>query len=354
MSFFSPEALLQRNAQCVNEERAKQLVGQWLDGAATFTLHTSGSTGAPKPISIRRTQLLASAQATARAFTLPKGSRVLVCLHTGYVAGFMQIIRALVNEWQIWVMEPSVNPLKELPETFACDFCSLVPMQLQALLHDPSTQPRVQTLGKILLGGAPLSVSQERVFRELAIPVFQGYGMTETVSHIALRQISPSASFSTLYTAVPEIALGVDERGCLSVRGQVTQGEVVQTNDLVRLIDDRRFEWLGRVDHVVNSGGIKLHLAQIDRVIEEFMDDQQLHRRFFSWHEPDERLGQRLVLVIEGDPLSITIEEELLSRVEHVLNVYAKPRGMYYIATFVETPTQKIDRVKTYLNLTTR
>lgn len=354
MSFFSPEALLQRSAQCANEERAKQLVAQWLDGAATFTLYTSGSTGPPKPITIQRSQLIASAQATARAFALPKGSRVLVCLHTGYVAGFMQIIRALVNEWPIWVVEPSSNPLTDLPETFACDFCSLVPMQLQALLHDPSTQPRVQSLGKILLGGAPLSVSQERVFRELAVPVFQGYGMTETVSHIALRQISPAASFTTLYTAVPEVSLGVDERGCLSIRGKVTQGEVVQTNDLVQLLDDRRFEWLGRVDHVVNSGGIKLHLAQIDRVIEGFMEDQHLHRRFFSWYEPDERLGQRLILIIEGDPLEETIEEELVRRVENALNPYAKPRGMYYIPTFVETPSQKIDRATTYLNLTTR
>ena len=317
----------------------------WLRGESEFLLHTSGSTGVPKPLWVQRNQMEASARMTGTTLDLPAGTRALVCLNTGYIAGRMMLVRALVLDWQMVVVEPVANPLALVETEQSFDFVAMVPLQLTACLQENATRPKVEHCGKVLLGGAPISLALETEIQKLAIPVYQSYGMTETVSHVAIRRVNgPERTES--YQMLGGIEFGLDARECLWVRGAITNFETIQTNDFVTLEKGGTFRWLGRADSVINSGGIKIQLDSLDRVGEELMAEMQLSNNFFHWHEPDEKLGQKLVLFIEKKPSVVNVKE-LLAKFATRVNLYEVPKAVYFVDTFIPTATAKIDKKAT-------
>ena len=325
--------------------KAWDFINAWLGGQEEFILHTSGSTGTPKPIIIKRNQLSASAIMTGEALQLGPGTKALVCPNVSYIAGLMMLVRAMELDWDISVTEPASNPLLELPEDDHFDFVALVPMQLAAIMENPSTKEKTHHLGKILLGGAPVSLSLQKKIQEIPTPIYLSYGMTETVSHIALRRLNgPDAS--AYFTFLPNLTFGVDDRGCLYVRGAVTNGEKVQTNDLVH-ISSNTFEWLGRADHVINSGGIKIILDKIDAQIAQVFDQMNLPNAFFAWSEPDEKLGQKLVLIIEGELNQFT-KDEVQAEIRAHISAYETPKRIYFADQFEKTATGKVDKRSTF------
>ena len=317
----------------------------WLHGEKTFTLTTSGSTGTPKEIKLSRNQMVASARLTGQVLDLQKETRALVCLNVNYIAGMMMLVRGLELEWQMIIVEPGSNPLLEVPESSAFDFVALVPMQLSAILQDEKTRRRVRELGKILLGGAPVSETLLREIQVLDSPVYQSYGMTETVSHVALRRLNGDARQDD-YQVLPGIEFGIDARNCLSLRGAVTNDELVQTNDLVEITSLNTFHWLGRFDSVINSGGVKISLDKMDRVVGEVLQGMDVASDFFCWHEPDEKLGQKLVLFLEHGP-SFLKTERLLEKISNRVKRYETPKAVYFAKPFKRTPTAKIDKIAT-------
>ena len=328
--------------------KAYDFMRSWLNGQQTFTLQTSGSTGDPKPIEIRRSQLIASAQMTGKALDVGKGTRALVCLNVHYIAGLMMLVRGMELDWDLTIIEPSANPLLDVDDHAKFDFAALVPLQLVAILENPQRENQVERLGKILLGGAPVNVSLQRKIEALTIPVYQSYGMTETVSHIALRRLN-GGNFSEDYHFLPNIDFGTDDRGCLHISGPVTNGEVVQTNDLVE-ISGNTFKWVGRADNVINSGGVKIVLDKIDAAVSAVFYDSKIPNAFFNWFVEDEKLGQKLILIIEGTE-NAQQSDHIISEIRKRLSAYETPKHVYFVQHFSKTTTDKVDKRRTVQQL---
>lgn len=329
-------------------QKARSICLDWLNGRESFTLPTSGSTGPPKQISVHADQLKASVRATAEALALYRGTSVLACLNIDYVAGFMMLVRAMELDWEVTLVAPSSNPLLLVPEDSRFDFTALVPMQLYEIASNTETSHRVKELGKILLGGVGLTRSQSETFRKLEQEVYLGYGMTETVSHVALQRIGRTAPGRFYLTG--DVDFGTDPRGCLYFSGAVTGNELVQTNDLATIFpDERAFVLHGRIDNVVNSGGIKIQLEEMESKIGELLAANQVFSDFFLWKIPDERLGNALVLVVEGTAES---EDRISSILRKGIERLKRPRKIYFTNSFLRTGSDKTDKYRTFEMLT--
>jgi O-succinylbenzoic acid--CoA ligase len=341
----------QTNASIIKEQEAPEhpyfkkayaLMCQWLDGQETFTMQTSGSTGTPQQIVLSRAQLSSSARMTAEYFDLKQGSKVLVCLNIEYIGGFMMLVRGMEFGWDLTIIEPSSNPLLNLHVERHFDFISMVPMQLIHSIGHKDTLPELEATGKILLGGAPVGEDLIHHLQSLPLPVYQSYGMTETVSHIALRLLNQSDSVNA-YTVLPGVDFGVDVRGCLWVTGAVTNHLKVQTNDLVEQLNDHQFEWVGRFDNIINSGGVKISLDKMDREISGVFHEESWENAFFCWYEPDAVLGQKLVVFVEIPDSNLDVDS-VFSKIRNRVRGIESPKHVYFVKFFSRTPSDKIDK----------
>jgi len=330
------------------ENRVLDFCRRWLGGQETFALRTSGSTGTPKEITLRRAQMVASARMTGDALGLQRGDRALVCLSAEYIAGLMMLVRGFVLGLRLTVVTPSANPLASLPPNARFDFTALVPLQLQTILaQTPDRLPILDGMKAILVGGAPVGLALQRQLQRIAAPVYHTYGMTETVSHIALRRLNGPRS-DAAFAPLPGVRLGQDERGCLTVTAPVTGGRTLRTNDRVDLRPDGSFVWLGRLDNVINSGGVKVQVEKVERALERVLLDYRGGvfggRRFFVGGTPDERLGEAVTMVMEGAPLPAQDEAAIRAALQTTLRRYEVPRRFAFLPRLSETPTGKIDR----------
>jgi len=319
---------------------ASDFVEAWEAGTATFSLTTSGSTGSPKTISVLRTRMEASAAATAQALGLAPGQQALVCLNPAYIGGKMALVRGLRLGWEIYLTEPGARALADWPLPEPPYHASLVPLQLETTLADPTLRTRLESMHSVLIGGAPLSPALEAAAAEVkGVALYQTFGMTETVSHVALRRLNgPEAS--SWYTLLPGHEARLDARDCLAVRGPVTGSEWVETNDRVELYANR-FRWLGRVDFTINTGGLKLQPELLEAELAPHLAALGYPQAFYITAAADERLGQQIVLVLEaasGD--AEAIRTELTRRLPR----FHAPREIRFLPTFPRTPTGKILR----------
>lgn len=345
------------------EAEALAFCRAWLANQQQFTLFTSGSTGTPKPIQLTRAQMTASAHLTGQTIGLQAGDPALVCLNIRYVAGIMMLVRGLELELPMTILEPSGNPLAGLdPATHSFAFTALVPLQLQTILSNPEPESRANQMAMlnrmkaILVGGAATSQSLEQALQEIDAPIYATYGMTETVSHIALRRLNgPDAS--DVFTALQGVDLGTDARGCLHITSAATNFERIQTNDVVELMTgatgkSTQFRLLGRADRVINSGGVKVQPEPVELLIQSVLaTDKTVPNkpipRLFVAGLPDERLGQRIVLISEREPIDADQWQRLQYAVRESLGPYAVPKEHITVAQFAETPTGKVDQKAT-------
>jgi len=331
------------------EAKVLDFIRQWLNGTQEFTLTTSGSTGTPQPLVLRRRQLEASARRTGDFFDLGPGDRALVCLNCEYIGGMMMLVRGLERHLHLTVVEPQGNPLDLVPADAAFDFAAFVPLQLRPLL-DAGQAPRLNQMKAVLVGGATVDDRLATAIATLRAPVYHTYGMTETCSHVALRRLNgPEAAPS--YRVLTGIAAGQDERGCLTLRGDVTDDQLVVTNDQVNLLGAHTFEWLGRADFVINSGGVKVPAEKVELVLDVALAEIGESRRCFVAGQPDERLGQAVTAFIEGAALSAEVEQRLQGLLAARLGRYEQPRQLRYVPEFQTTATGKLDRPGTLRDL---
>lgn len=331
----------------VNGYEAKVLdfVRQWLNGTQEFTLHTSGSTGTPAAIALRRRQLEASARRTADFFDLGAGDRALVCLNCEYIGGMMMLVRGLERNMHLTIVEPHADPFAYVAAEAEFDFAAFVPLQLKTVLA-AGRGPRLDKMKAFLIGGAPADVALTRELQPLQAAAWLTYGMTETCSHVALRRLNgPTAA--TIFRVLPGIAAGQDERGCLTLRGDVTDDQLIVTNDVVQLLDAHTFEWLGRADFVINSGGVKVAAEKVELVLDVALAEIGQSRRCFVAGRPDERLGQAVTAFIEGEALTAGQESQLKALLAARLGRYEQPRQLCYVPEFAATPNGKLDRAAT-------
>ena len=319
----------------------------WLRGQGHFLLTTSGSTGKPKPIQILRSQMEASAVMTIEKLGLEPGDGILVCMDTAYIAGKMMLVRGFEGDMVMTIVTPAANPFNNLPTDNArFEFTALVPLQMKTILEGPEKHLEIlDAMKAIIIGGGVVSSTLEEVIQRIKSPVYSTYGMTETVSHIAMRRLNGSTKSQTYHT-MSGVIIGLDDRGCLTINAPVTNFETIVTNDLVTIVDGSSFTWEGRIDNVINSGGIKIHTEQLEQSIEKLLHQLSLQNRFFVAGIPHESLGEMVVLVIEGEPLKKNVETALLSALKKFLPAYHVPKKVYYLPQFAVTVTGKVQRKK--------
>jgi O-succinylbenzoic acid--CoA ligase len=330
------------------EAEALAFCRAWSTGQTTFTLHTSGSTGTPKPITLTREQMQASARLTGETLGLSPGDTALVCLNIRYVAGIMMLVRGLELELPMTIIEPEANPFIHVtPAPYSFAFTALVPLQLQTILStgNESQLALLNAMKAILVGGAATSPALEQSLQIVTAPVYATYGMTETVSHIALRRLNgPDAA--DLFTALNGVDLGVDERGCLHITSAATNYKRIQTNDVVDLPDLTHFRLLGRADRVINSGGVKIQPEQIEQIIQKILAESGLISltRLFVAGLPDEKLGERVVVICEQVSLTDAQWTVMQAAIREKAGPYAVPKEWITVPQFAETPTGKVDQ----------
>jgi O-succinylbenzoic acid--CoA ligase len=274
------------------KEKLYRFIADLLQEDHPIVQQTSGTTGDPKGYTLDRTAMLHSAQMTLSFFGLQPGNTALLCLPVDYIAGKMMVVRAFLGKLHLLTNEPSGNPLDQLSQPV--DFAAMVPLQVFEALKTP--EKLNETIGTLLIGGGEISETLRKEIGNLdRIQVYESFAMTETLTHFALRRLNgPEAD--TLFNTLDGVTIGSDDRGCLTVTIEgITRG-TIQTNDLVNIHAPRAFEWLGRYDNVIKSGGIKVIPEKIETIAREITG-----REAVVVPLPDNRLGQRLVLVLEGD-----------------------------------------------------
>ncbi|MCH4552619.1 AMP-binding protein [Aestuariibaculum lutulentum] len=301
---------------------------QWLDDSETIRVKTSGSTGTPKVVELSKQAMVNSALATGDFFKLNPGDAALMCLPATYIAGKMMLVRSIILGLELDVVEPS-SALK-FDRNKVYDFCAMVPMQLEKVLD------KVDNIKTLIVGGAPTSNNLKASIQELKTHVFETYGMTETVTHIALKPINHTSVAKPNFKVLPGVAISQDHRDCLVIEAPKLCQEKIITNDIVKIHSKSEFEWLGRFDNVINSGGVKLFPEQIEAKLQNKIKD-----RFFIASEPNEVLGEQLILVVESET------NDLNSEVFSELDKFETPKAVYALKEFVETSSGKIQRKKT-------
>jgi O-succinylbenzoic acid--CoA ligase len=322
-----------------------ELYDSWKTGKEEFEINTSGSTGTPKTITLHREAILASIKMTAKVFNLTPGDFFLCNLNTDYIGGKMMVLRAAELYCDIMVIEPSSNPFLDLEkhkylfaQNWGKNLFSFVPLQLAELLQNEQHVQLLRTARAILVGGAAVSQEVRRKVKELNLSVFETYGMTETISHIAIKDLREDADF---FTALEGVSLATDDSNCLKIKSPSTLDQWITTNDVVELLSENTFILKGRRDNIINSGGVKIQLEDVERAIAQNLPEIG---NFFAFALEDESLGQKLVLAIEGSEINLENAFENLPK-------YHKPKDVFYLDEFAKTESGKINKLKTIENL---
>jgi len=416
----------------------------WFDDSDFVLIHTSGSTGKPKSIKVKKEHMVNSAVATGIYFDLKPKTTALLCLPMEYIAGKMMLVRSLILGWHLDIVKAASKPLTHVVKQY--DFSAMIPMQLfnsiveldkiktiivgggnvnnkiksrildlptkiyatygmtETITHiaikalnkasgltsdndlyyalpnvklskdirncliidapevsdeilitndivDLISDDKFKWLGRfdnifkikiIIVGAAAVSNEVKTRIIDLPTKIYATYGMTETITHIAVKALNKASGLTIdndLYHALPNVKLSKDIRNCLIIDAPEVSDEILITNDIVDLISDDKFKWLGRFDNMINSGGIKLIPEQIEEKLQTI-----IRNRFFIASLPDDILGEKVVLIIEG-----SIQKNLKPRISNLKSIdkYEIPKEIYFVERFVMTETKKIQRKKT-------
>ncbi len=309
------------------ERSMARFLEEWLSFSETMVVKTSGSSGTPKEITISKEHMIHSAEATGAYFKVGEGTRALLCLSSDYIAGKMMLVRAMVLGWDLHVVAPEKKALVEYDNPY--DFVAMVPYQL---LHSIDALNKVK---KLIVGGAAISSELEAQLQNKSTEVFATYGMTETVTHVAVRRINGFAK-SEVFTALPDVKFSVDDRGCLVIEAPKVSNETVATNDLVDLRSPLSFIWLGRHDNIINSGSLKINPEEIEAKLSAYITTP-----FIIGAEPDKELGERLILILESQTGD---KPPKYAEAFSILSSYERPKKIYTLSQFPYTKTGKIKR----------
>jgi len=313
---------------------------QWLSRSTSIDVRTSGSTGKPKRITLSKKMMSESALITKELLTLSDSSKVMLALPSQFIAGKMMIVRALVNNMELQWIKPSADPYSDLKS--APDFIALTPMQVRNALI--SHNELFNQTGKVLVGGQQIDSALEDRLQNSAPECFETYGMTETSSHVAIRMVNGKERSSN-FSAIPGITFSQDNRSCLVIHSESWFDEPLVTNDVVELQETGEFRWLGRVDHVINSGGVKIFPELVESKLRPILGQQ----RFIIHKEADAVTGEKVILYLERISGQEADQQVLAGKMKEVLSAAENPKSIYLVDKFEETETYKIIR-KTYLS----
>ena len=302
---------------------------RWNAPYPTLTVHTSGSTGQPRPMKVEKQRMRHSAQATIAALGLREGQTALLAMPLRYIAGQMVVVRAMVGRLHLVPVTPGLHPFAGLHE--APDFAALTPMQAYESLRVPHERSLLRRTHCLILGGGAIPAALERELRTFPHPVWSTYGMTETLSHIALRRLNgPEATDA--YRPLPGVEVSLSQEGTLQIYAPHIHPDRLTTNDRAELLPDGSFRILGRRDNVICSGGLKLSIEELESQLADLPVPLQITA------VPDARLGEAVTLLYTAPQ---DMEEELAVRCRERLDRHAQPRHFLRLAALPLTETGK-------------
>ena len=306
----------------------EEFLQEWNNGSPYVEVKTSGSTGEPKAMLVEKRRMLASARITCDFLGLKAGDTALLCMSLDYIAGKMMVVRAIERGLRLIVVEPSGHPLVKQGDGFT--FAAMVPMQVYNSLQVPEERERLKQIKHLIIGGGAIDEAMAEELKTFPNHVWSTYGMTETLSHIALRRLSgPEAS--EWYTPFPSVSVSLNEEGCLVIDAPEVCKERLVTNDIAELAtNNHSFRILGRRDNVICSGGIKIQAEEVERMLKA-----HLRVPYLISKRPDKKFGEVVVLLTEGDV------EETKTVCEAVLPKYQRPKAYVHVDNIPLTETKK-------------
>ena len=305
---------------------------KWFDASPVITVHTSGSTGTPKELVVCKDRMMQSARLTCEFLNLQAGDTALLCMNLRYIGAMMVVVRSLVAGLNLIVRPASGHPLSDIEEPLR--FAAMVPLQVYNTLRVPEEKERLEQTDILIIGGGAVDDSLEAEISALPTAVYSTYGMTETLSHIALRRLNGETA-SKHYYPFPSVELSLSAESTLVIKAPLICGEVLQTNDIACIYPDGSFTIAGRKDNVINSGGIKIQAEEMEKRLRPFIPVP-----FVVTSVPDPRLGQALTLLIAGQ----VDARELESKLQTVLDAYHRPRHIFMTESIPQTENGKTDR----------
>lgn len=327
----------------------EEFLKEWNNGSPYVEVKTSGSTGEPKPMLVEKQRMLASARITCDFLGLKEGDTALLCMSLDYIAGKMMVVRAIERNLRLITVEPSGHPLVKQGDGFT--FAAMVPMQVYNSLQVPEERERLKQIKHLIIGGGAIDEAMAEELKTFPNHVWSTYGMTETLSHIALRRLSgPEAS--EWYTPFQTVKVDLNEEGCLVIDAPEVCGERLVTNDIAELATQRGqslmcsatsahegqspcvanvpFKILGRKDNVICSGGVKIQAEEVERMLKVHLCEPYLISK-----RPDKKFGEVIVLLTEGDV------ETAKTVCESVLSKYQRPKAYIHVSEIPMTETKK-------------
>ena len=308
----------------------------WYSSSKTVQVQTSGSTGTPKLFDVEKIKMEYSARMTCDFLKLEEGDTALLCLPVEYISGKMMLVRSIIRKLKLYLVKPSSSPLSNLEVPI--DFCAMTPLQVENSLD------KLSFVKNIIIGGAGVSEQlQLKIATALNnqkfdfVPkVFETYGMSETLSHIGLKQLYPQKE--DYFTLFEGISISNDDRGCLQINAPQLNKELLQTNDLVEIINERHFRFLGRIDNVINSGGAKIFPEQLESLVKKIIPNEVVFMGL-----TDDTFGERLIAIVEGEE-----SEDLKLQIMGVPfgKSYHKPKEIYFVKMIPRTPNGKVNRLE--------
>ncbi|MDX8570045.1 AMP-binding protein [Elizabethkingia sp. HX QKY] len=314
------------------EEKVENFLAEWFSDSETVEVQTSGSTGIPKKFPIEKSRMLNSAEMTCNFLNLKEGDSALLCLPVEYISGKMMVVRSLFRKLKLTAVEPKLDPLKNIEEPIR--FCAMTPLQVENSLD------KIHLIENLIIGGAAVSESLKKKLsyilerKQTASKVYETYGMSETLSHIGLKRIYPEGE--DYFTLFDGVIISLDDRDCLRISAPKINAELLQTNDIVDVLNPKQFRFLGRADNVINSGGAKIFPEQLEALVKKHISNEAVFMGI-----PDEVLGQKLILVIESDENEILRSQVLDVKYERPFH---KPKEIVFVAKIPRTPNGKVGR----------
>ena len=322
------------NLLSIDDSEIRHIFEQWGNEEPSISVKTSGSTGKPKLIHLLKSDMIASAKLTGVYFNLENTQVALLCLPVKYIAGKMMLVRAMILGLDLISVKPSSNPIIDFVQPIK--FAAMTPMQVNTVLDQ--SPDKLNLIKQLIIGGASVDSLLESKLQEVKTHCFSTYGMTESITHVAVKKLN-GENKTKHFEALPNITFQCNKDDCLILKTPHLSLSTITTIDIVRIIDKQTFMFIGRIDNVINSGGIKIHPEELETRVSNLFHN----KRFFFSSLPDELFGERLVLIIESENNIADLE----TRLEKLLGKFEMPKAIFYTDSFLETKTRKLDRIKT-------
>lgn len=319
----------------------EEFLNEWRNDSPTVLVHTSGSTGKPKPMWAEKEKMLNSARVTCDFLGLKPGDTALLCMPLDYIAGKMVVVRVIERHLRLVCVKPCGHPLASVePTTFA----AMVPMQVYNSMKVAEERAKLMRINHLIIGGGAIDAELASELRGFPNHVWSTYGMTETLSHIALRRLNGKEA-SDWYTPFDGVEIGRDEDDCLVIDAPLVHDGVLKTNDRVELRMDsltgkRQFRILGRKDNVIDSGGIKIQIEDVENRLRPC-----LRVPFMITKMPDRKFGEAVVLLYEDKDGTVSTDG-LLALCSKALPAYWVPKRFVKVARLPMTETGKPARAE--------